>query len=1554
MGAMTQKLAPTPKESLASLIAKADEAKRAADWYGSPQGIVAETFNLQNLDNASKKLITSIIPDIAKSVSNLAVNVARSVPQIGAGLAIQGTGGTYTPTGTVEKAVLGDRPIPEASTQATNFLRSFPQMGAGAALDIAGQGAMTPTTPAEKFILGDEPVQPLHIQGTDLLTALGFPETTAQKYGGIAGFAMLGLNFVPGGGEGNVIKSLALSEDLAFIKNTLKTINVSDDLIQEYAPLIQVTKDEVQVKSIIDHIAEVQATTKTTAPVGAVGRVVEESKTQAPVPVPTPEDVAGGMSKGRLSEMTTPIESKSNKLASSLEAGRQESPSLTNISGLPISQISTQKILSSNRSNFLQKFDIGYKELVSSPKSILPSYYQVVKDGEPILIGTIKDLSSTVKGTASYRVKSEASILRKMARKQDVPDYKLSSIGDSLASTVLTTPNKFQTVIDNAVKKYGVRPENINDFRDTPTFLGYKAIHLDVELPNGLMSEVQINTLKGMYQKEFAHTFYEKWKDYIDSAQGSLLDDVVKLVPKERRSEFLRDVESSNKIYQGKIPVPKKYINTVNDFVKFTEGKMAQAEKSVSVGIPKPPSTLDYAPIIKYIKDNGGITVDFKGNIKREGYAFSILDKADETRLAVDDNFDSNFINLFNKYKAKYSSNPKANFGGWDDKGEFVADVSYVSNNLKESIYEAILKKQTAVGDLGKYAQGQDGTINISQSIVDSLQPLGGGSFKAGKTTFRNWEEVRNYYSAQNYTNAPKIESEILSALGRENVIKPPVPVPHPDPFADFRRERGFTTSVKEQFPDMQFVAGQYIPRSTDRLAQKAANLVRSDIITATNMALQGTDDASVAVASELIKYYGEEAGTATDVAVKELMNEKAAMIANEKARQLTEMGRSVQAASIIGRMTPEGQLQFAAREIQRYNAEVAKTQGGLLGLKKQIPELTPQQADTILKEMNFIKNMPDGSEKSVRFMKLQNYIQDLVPSSLMSKIIAVWKAGLLTGIKTSGLNIFSNVTHFTAEGIKDIPAAAVDSVASLFTRERTLMPTIKGVPGGVKEGFDRGIQYIKTGYDERNIGTRLDWKRVSFGKSIGGRALQRYEETVFHVIGAEDQPFYYGAKARSLYDQALAMAQNKGMRGPEARQAAAKLVENPTDKMLGYAVKDAEIAVFQNQTMLGKAAKAIQNVPVVGQILLPFGRTPSSVAMQIINYSPIGVVKTIAENVGRGKFDQRLFSQGMGRAITGTAVLWLGGELYKNGLIALDRPTGEREQKLWELEGKVANSIKVNGEWRTAQTLGPMGNLLIIGGHFKDAFSKTGSPTAAITTALAGSGKTFTEQTFLQGINAAVDALNDPATYAEGWLASTLSSTIPTIISDVARAMDAKERRSPTVPERAIARIPGWRQTLEPQVTVLGKERARVGNILEVMLDPSRPSKEITTPLIQEFQRLDDKNVKVSPTLLGDKKGYLSLTPAENTQLWKRAGQITESKLSNLIRMEEYRDMPDDEKGKTMTKIIDQAKVVARAEAVLQKTQGLEGDALKAELSKQKQSGLMTREVYAKYLELR
>src|SRR3990167_6559141 len=761
---------------------------------------------------------------------------------------------------------------------------------------------------------------------------------------------------------------------------------------------------------------------------------------------------------------------------------------------------------------------------------------------------------------------------------------------------------------------------------------------------------------------------------------------------------------------------------------------------------------------------------------------------------------------------------------------------------------------------------------------------------------------------------------------------------------------RGFVQSAKEKIPEATKIAGQYIPRSTDKLSIKAKNLIRDDFAVAEKIALTESNENAVAVASELLKKYADDATKEVDPVKTAALYDKAAEIANTLAPKLTEQGRAIQAASILGRLTPEGQVRFAAREIQRYNE---------LNPFKKISELTGEQIKFVTVEMKIINEMADGTEKAIKFKKLQEYVSGLVPTPTIKKIIAVWKAGLLTGIKTTGLNIFSNTSHAVTEIAKDAPAALVDSVAALFTGQRTKTFTIKGTGKGLKEGFEKGWRFLKTGYDERNIAEKLDYKKVNFGKNKLAKVARFYTEGVFRVMGATDQPFYYGALSRSLMDQAIAQAKNAGKKGKSLVKFVENLVQNPTEEMLRYGVADAATAVFQNKTKLGEVASGIQKLGGgAGEIVLPFGRTPSAVAMQIINYSPIGLTKPIIRLFNKAKngvFDQRIFSQEVGRVLIGVPLLALGFLLGKKGLVSLDYPLGnEREQELQKAEGVKNNAIKIGGKWRSPMVLGPAGNLLLVGAHFQKTLETSGSPTEALSKAILGGAKSFTENTFLTGLKDAINAVTDPERYAKTYLPNLLASIVPTIISDIKKSTDPKERRAETTIQRLQARIPRARRQLEPQVDILGKERKAVGNPLEIMLDPTRPSPDISTPVTQELRRLMDAGFKVSPTTLGDRKGYEVLSQKENTNLWKLAGGIISDKLASLFSREEYQKLSDYEKGKAVEKIVNQAKINARAGIAIELTEGLIDEALKKKLSELKVGGLLTKDVFKKYIELR
>lgn len=876
---------------------------------------------------------------------------------------------------------------------------------------------------------------------------------------------------------------------------------------------------------------------------------------------------------------------------------------------------------------------------------------------------------------------------------------------------------------------------------------------------------------------------------------------------------------------------------------------------------------------------------------------------------------------------------------------DFVLQMTKQSPELGDAIVQA-------AGRLPFYkALGERGSVPIPKFSKGDIINLSGEEAKV--LSIKGQEIILDIAGQQIIKNVSELAAEMLPIELRQIPEKAIESEKLPAVKGFGWKPRGFVESIQEELPEIK-VSGQYIPRSTDKLAIKAKNLIKENLSIAEKIAKTEIDDKAIAIGAELLKYYSEQAEQATNETIKDALYNKAAELGNDLAVRLTNLGRSVQAASILGRMTPEGQIRFAAKTIQKYNEDIEKTKGGFLGLKRKIPELTPEQTKDIIDNIKAIEAMPDGEDKAIRFRELQNYISDLVPTSSFQKVVSIWKAGLLTGLKTSGVNILSNFSHaFVSEVLKDIPATAVDSVVALFTKKRAVTFTTKGIFKGLPEGFEKGMRYLKTGYDERNVAIKLDYKRVNFGKSKFAKGLQRYEETIFRILGAEDQPFFYGAKARSIYEQALVQTKNSGLKGKEAKDFFNNLLENPTDEMLVYAVSDAETAVFQNKTKLGEAAKQLQKIPVF-EFIIPFSRTPSAVAMQILNYSPYGALKTIFVYAGKGKFNQREFSKGMGRALLGLPILALGAYLLRKDKITLESPKGESEMKMWELEGRKPNSIKIGDKWRSVQGFGPLGNLLLVGAHFQNAFNQEGTPTKAIAIAHAKSLTSFSEQTFLTGISQATMAITEPERGAPSFSRRFISSFVPTLVADIARGVDTKYRRTEDIPQALMERIPLLRESLEPQIDILGREKMRKENFLEVLADPTRPLTEINEPITKELRRLRDAEYTIATTQVGDKTGYKILTPKQNTELWQRAGQIAYEKLSALMSISTYNDVPDDIKVREINKIFKKSKLIARTEKLIEITNGLQEGQLRKKLSEAKEDGLMNREVHNYFLRFR
>lgn len=727
-------------------------------------------------------------------------------------------------------------------------------------------------------------------------------------------------------------------------------------------------------------------------------------------------------------------------------------------------------------------------------------------------------------------------------------------------------------------------------------------------------------------------------------------------------------------------------------------------------------------------------------------------------------------------------------------------------------------------------------------------------------------------------------------------------------------KERGFVTSVKES-PNVSgevksLVDSSYIPKPDTQLMGEAKALLSEG----GSIDFKNTADLDKKVAATIQEAINQDAVGNP---------EAAASLYNNLSEHGTNLGRGVHAFSLLKKMSPEAIALSAAGQIKKFNR--------IHGAK--IPELNGEQVSLIGEKVKTIMGMAEGREKNIALNELQNTLSGFIPSSLADKALTVWKAGLLTSLRTHERNFLGNAIHGVAEVAKDIPAAGADMLMSTATGKRTLSATVKGVSEfGSKSTGQQMADIIAKGFDPTEQVNKFDYKKITWAKTPVQQFLKHYTDAVFNTLGASDKPFYNAALSRSLYDQAGAAAINAGKRGDRGFIEA--LVKSPTEDMVKAAVSDANVATFKNKNAASSVSTAIKQAlvnagqnnagnvggevgKVIGEMTMPFTGVPSSILGQTIAYSPVGLLKGMVKTgrvvAGQVPELQRQAAQELGRGVIGTGVFGLGAYLASKGLIT-GQPKDAEEARLWDTQNKPRNSILVGGKWRSLNSVGPEMIVTLAGAKLNDELAKPDGSAATFGVSLA---KDQLDQSFLTGVQAPINAITDPARYGKSYAGGLLSSGIPNLAKDTAKAFDPTQREMNTVLDYAQGNIPGARNLMTPKRDVLGNTMKQEPTGVNAFLDVFNSKTPNTEPVVNELERLYNSGNGATPsklnksfTVFGQK---LTLNPQELDKLEASSGGEVTKRLQSLMDMDGYQGLPDEQKAKLLNGIVDEVRSTAK-----------------------------------------
>jgi hypothetical protein len=715
-------------------------------------------------------------------------------------------------------------------------------------------------------------------------------------------------------------------------------------------------------------------------------------------------------------------------------------------------------------------------------------------------------------------------------------------------------------------------------------------------------------------------------------------------------------------------------------------------------------------------------------------------------------------------------------------------------------------------------------------------------------------------------------------------------------------KERGFIKTARDSTNTdsgvKPLLQGEYKSQSHGETQAIAAAMTPEEARAA---AASGSDAQSVEASYRLAaesQQAAQEASASGDETTAAAHRQQAADYLNRTAENLTTHGQAIEAAKLWAQ-TPEGQARLLATDINEYNKDHPE---------KAVPTLTGEQANAIIEAKRAIDAMPEGSKgesdaKHLAQQKLWEHMADQVPGrhTWIDKVLAIRRTGLLTGPKTVVKVLGGHVIHGATEGVSNMVATSLDKVISAFGGQRSRTFSGVDVPGSVKEGLADTRNTLIHGLDKNATYESIKRNRIDWGTSPAGKAIQAYTEGIGRLHQALPETARSLTTDSSIRSQAGAAAENQGLKGPARDSFIKDFIAEPPEDASRIAKEEADHQTFQNKTRASQGLSQLKKVPVLGkasEFIVPFTKVPSAVGTEIINYSPVGAIKTVVEAVqAKGQAGwtpevQRAFVQGIGRSVTGTALLFLGSKLAQGGIISGQYPTDQKTRNQWELEGKTSNSILLGGKWRSLGALGPSGSALGVGAAYTAGLEGTQKkPGDQFNAALAAGGAalaTQAEQPYLQGISQVTDVLKDPKRSALSFAKSTATSFIPTALSTTATATDPLQRQAPDISSALKSKIPVLRETLPAKIGVDGQPVPRGGSMTEGFLDPTNPSTASTNGTTGALSDLANLGYNATPTKVGTSitvgKNKVALTPDQQNALNTQIGKDTKNAYDSLV----------------------------------------------------------------------
>ena len=659
-----------------------------------------------------------------------------------------------------------------------------------------------------------------------------------------------------------------------------------------------------------------------------------------------------------------------------------------------------------------------------------------------------------------------------------------------------------------------------------------------------------------------------------------------------------------------------------------------------------------------------------------------------------------------------------------------------------------------------------------------------------------------------------------------------------------------------------------------------------------------------------------------------------------KKMREIgTKAGQTVQAFNIMNRMTPEGMVKYAQSELSEAYEQMIKGK-----TKKWIDqhrndfELKPEEVKFIMDNMQEVATMKDGYDKKVKLAEIQKLMTDKIPPAKGQGVKAWMRISMLFNPKTQVRNVAGNALIAPVNAFGDLFASGVDKLVSRKTGVRTVGTTnLKNYTKGMRKGLFESYNDFKKGINTRNIdGNRFE---IGEGKSFNdntriGKSLNRVDSLLSFMLDAGDRMFYEGSFVNSINNQ---------------------MILNNTDvvtqEMIDIATQEALSRTWQdnnNYTRFVLSVRRMLNHANIkgyglGDVLIPFAKTPANLTKALVDYSPAGLVSTLIKGnnlknaINTGQYTAQMqhdFAQSLGKATAGTMLYVLGYALAKAGILSGESDDDKDVSNFMKnTMGVNSYSIKIGNKSFTYDWAQPLAGPFSMMANLVNKQDQEASLGEKITSSLDTAGNIILEQSFMESINTVLSNNDGVATGIEEAILDLPARAIPTFMKQITDMVDGTQRVSfeydkplQSSINSIKAKIPGLSQTLAPSVDSLGREIQKYGgknNIFNVFFNPANVANENVSESAKEIYRVykqtGDSTIlpRVAPYYVNNNGEKIVLDSKKREQLQKKSGQLLEKSLDNMMKTDTYINANDEDKAEMINGLVNYSYNIAQHEVV-------------------------------------